>query len=252
LIRSIQRLEEYRDDPELLRRIDETRRDAMGESARTVLELYIATHCGQLEPEPTVRSKFAQAIAGADMPEHEEAHSARDIQFELYLWGLINASGNVCRFAEPPDLVCDYGGEAVGIAAKRIWSLEQARKRLSIAAEQIASSGLRGFIAVNAQEYLTADAGVADLTTKGQAISDALRRLHGHLPHLAKKEHVMGLFVGGTVYRWDISDDGSVAFDLTAFHQWLLVAEEGPEEVAARQFSSAQQQGLAKWMAANL
>ena len=251
LIRSIRQLTEHRDDPALLRRVDELGKQLMGESARTVLELYIATHCGQTDPEPTVRSKFAEAIQGADLPEYEETHSARDIQFELYLWGVINASGGSCRFAEP-DLIRDYGDEEVGVAAKRIWSQLQARKRLSSAAEQIAVSGLRGFIAVNAQEYLTADAGVADLRAKGQAISDALNRLHGHLPYIAKKAHVLGLFVGGTIYRWEVDSDGSVAFDLTAIHQWLFMANDAAEEERARLFSTAQEQRLAEWMAVNL
>lgn len=251
LMRSIHRLEESPGDPEGLRRLDDRARHIMGESARTVFDLYIATHCRASEPSVTVKAKFAQAITGADAPEHEEAHSARDVQFELYVWGMINASGGACDFAEP-DLVCGYGGGPAGIAAKRIWSQEQARKRLSEAASQIASSGRRGFIAINAQEYLTADAGVTDLAAKGQAISDALNRLHGHLPYIAKKEQVLGLFIGGTVYRWGMGDDGSVGFELTVMHQWLFPAEPGPDEDVAQRFGTEQENGLAKWMVANL
>jgi hypothetical protein len=252
LIRSIGRLEEHHDNQRSFRKLDERTRQILGESARTVYELYIATHCGQPKPDDVGLRKFSEGICGADLPDQEEGHAARDIQFELYLWGLMHASGERCRFAEP-DLIRSYGDAEVGIAAKRIWSLNQARKRLSEAAEQIGRSGLPGFIAINAQEYLTPEAGVSDLAVKGKAISESLRRLHGQLPPLTEKQHVLGLFIGGSIYSFHVSNDrDDAAVEVTSIHQWLFIANEGAEEETARRNSGGQEERFSEWMNANL
>lgn len=251
LVRSVRRLEGHDDAPDRLSPLDDRGRNLTCEAARTAFELYVATHCGQPKPDRIALDKFAQAIEGADLPESEEAHSARDVQFEVYLWGLMHASGETCRFAEP-DLIRSYGDAEAGIAAKRIWSLDQASRRLSLAANQIEASGLPGFIAINAQEYLTAEAGVANLADKAQAVSTALGRLHGHLPALARKNQVIGMFVGGSVGCWNATANGNVVFALTFVHQWLFIAKEGIETDTPRRISSAQGRLFADWMKANL
>jgi hypothetical protein len=224
----------------------------IGESTRTIVETYLATHASEVKPPQIVLEKFALAIQGADTPAEETSHAARDAHWELYVWGLMTATGVPCEFAEPPDLLCMYGNEKIGVAAKRIWSQEQAKRRLSLGAEQIEASGLRGFIAVNGQEYLTEASGVDDLKIKGEEFNKDLARLHGHVPYLAGKKHVLGLIVGGTGYRWMVDPGGVRRAAFSNFHQLLVLADGVEAELFANQFASAQGTALGRWVQENM
>lgn len=240
-------------DADVARALDSHGRDKVGEAARTLFEFYIITHCMKKPPgDAVLLDKLADALSGADVPVDEEAHSARDTQFELYVWGLLNATGSPCSFVEPPDLACRYGDEKIGIAVKRVWSLDQTKKRLSLAARQIARSRLRGFIAVSAQEFLTAEAGVPDLLEKGNAYNRDVARLHGHFPYLARKAHVLGATVIGATYRWDVPEVGQVHLGVTVWHQDFSWADTEEEERVFLGFTNARMSGLRDWMQQNL
>jgi hypothetical protein len=75
---------------------------------------------------------------------------AWDYQFELYVAAQLVLGGLDVVDGEP-DLLFLYGHERVGVAAKRLGSLEpaQVRRNLASAASQIARTGRRGWIAIN-------------------------------------------------------------------------------------------------------
>jgi hypothetical protein len=233
-----------------MRRSTDELRSRIGEGARLITELHQATHARPERPPDDVVEKFRIAVEGADLAEEESSHLARDTQFELYVWGLFNAGNVPCRFGEP-DLVCGIGQEEIGIAAKRIWSTEQAKKRLSSAAEQIERSGRRGLVAVNAQEYLSAAATLGELDEKGTAFNADIVRLHGHLPYLARKPHVLGLIVCGTTYSWPTLADGGREVKFTLYTQLMLFPNDDAEETFLRRFFSDHGDALRVWMQYN-
>jgi hypothetical protein len=247
-------LESTRMDFEGMRNASDDLMARIAEGARTILELHTATHAAPRRPSEDVLRKLAVAITGSDLPGEEATHGARDTQFELLVWGLMRAGGLAsCHFDESPDLRLDYGDEPVGIAAKRIWSPDQARKRLSHAADQIAASGIRGFIAVNAQEYLSAEAALGDdLAEKGAVFNHEVRRLHGHLPYIAKKPHVIGLIVCGTAVGWHRLPDGRPKTDLSSYFTMIGLADSPEDEAFASAFMGDLRDRLTEWMAYNL
>jgi hypothetical protein len=239
-------------DADSVRRLTDEERHIIGEAGRTVFELYLATHRQVDKPSNEICQKFGEAILGADLARDERDHFARNIQFELYLWGLFGLGSGRCEYAEPPDLISSYHDTTIGIAAKRIWSQEQAHKRLTKAADQIEAAGIPGIIAVNAQEYLTVDAAVAELATKGNAFNKDVVRLHGQFPEIAKKHHVLGLLLTGSTYRWDVPQDRAVEFNVSVYHQLLLLTDDSEQERLAISFSRERMEAFATWVMNNL
>ena len=223
----------------------------LGEAGRTVTEMYVATHGVSGVPEPEVAEKVREAGKGADRSEDESYHHARNIQFELYLHGLFHAGGVDIVLQEPPDLVIHYGNEQVGIAAKRVWSPNQAHKRLSDAARQIADSGLRGIIAINVERYLDGIGTSADLDEKGREFNAHVARLRGQLPYLEKKEHVIGLLAVGTAFEWDPTS-APPRLHMSNFTQMLLIANDEREETFGNYFWERFRTSVSGWMFANL
>jgi len=85
---------------------------------------------------------------------------------------------------------------------------------------------------------------------KGEAFNRALHRLHGHLPYVAGKEHLLGLLVCGTGFSWRRSEDDHVpsAFNLTNYNQLLVLARDDAEEAFVKAFFEQQRVALQRWM----
>lgn len=224
----------------------------IGEAARTCLELYIGSHADSRHPGADVVAKFESAVLGSDLPSEETSHRARDTQFELFMWGFMNSAGTNCRFAEPPDLICAYGEGEAGIAVKRVWSLEQARKRLSKGADQLERAGLPGFIAVNAQEYLTDFGEIRSVSEATPRYKERLARLHGQLGYLRTKPHVRGLLVAGTTYEW-VHTEGSVPrLAISSFYDFQAITDDAHLTEDVKRFTDAQIDRFGRWMLANM
>jgi hypothetical protein len=224
--------------------------ERIGEAGRAILELYMATHADPAPPPGIALEKFTQALGGQDVPRTERDHSARDTQYELYVWGQMRAARVPVWFEEPPDLMFTFGTETVGIAAKRIWSLDQAKKRLSDGVGQIERSGRRGFIATNAQEYITADSLVGELQEKGESFNADLKRLHGHLAYLATKPRVLGLMVSGTKFGWQAGSPRRL--EMTSYNQVLVVTRGDDDERVGAAFFAAKETALRAWWRDNM
>lgn len=98
---------------------------------------------------PFTCERLHALMDGAETYGTERSH-ARDIQFELFIAAQL-VLGSLDVFDGEPDLQFRYGPERVGVAAKRLASLEpsQVRRNIKKAADQIAASGMRGWIALN-------------------------------------------------------------------------------------------------------
>ena len=226
---------------------DARERECFAEGMRTAVEWYLATHGYEGEPTPAMREKLAQALGGAELSTEESQHFARDIQFELYVHGTLSAGGLGPWFDERPDLRIKYGADPVGVAVKRIWSLDQAHKQLSRAATQIEESGLRGIIATNAQEYLDILPATTNIEVRGTAFSEQVARLHGQFPYLAGKPHVLGLLICGTVAEWAADGEDGPVLRMATYNQ-LFVLEEQSAEARGQAFGAQLGDNLRTWL----
>jgi hypothetical protein len=171
--------------------------DVVPEAAKTILDFHFIIHAQAERPPDAVVQRLTAALSGGDVAETDADKRPRDTQFELEVWATLRIGG-VDVWFEEPDLVFRADDELIGIAVKRIWSLEQAHKRLSDGAAQIERSKRQGLIATNVQQYLTGVGAELELAAKGRSFNIDVRRLHGQLAYLAKKKHVIGIILRGT------------------------------------------------------
>jgi hypothetical protein len=73
----------------------------------------------------------------------------RNVQFELYVAALCQDAGMLPVDYEEPDITCEMDGTMLGIAAKRIKSEPQIRKRIKEGIEQVTKSKMPGIVAVD-------------------------------------------------------------------------------------------------------
>lgn len=93
--------------------------------------------------------KLEIAVNGPPLIEDERRTSiARDTQFELCVASLATAGGLDVQLSEP-DILLGRGPSEAGIAAKRVTSQSQLRKRIKQAAAQVARTEKPGFICLD-------------------------------------------------------------------------------------------------------
>ncbi len=107
---------------------------------------------------PCFCEKVDLLLHDAVLPQDDRGESkGRNAQFELYTAAICENAGLVPVVFEEPDITCVVGGVKFGIAAKRIKHLQQLRKRVKDAADQIARSNLSGIVAIDASLALNSD-----------------------------------------------------------------------------------------------
>ncbi|MFC2083098.1 hypothetical protein ACFLSG_03565 [Candidatus Bipolaricaulota bacterium] len=100
------------------------------------------------EPDPWI-AKLATAVNGPVLIEDECRSSiARDTQFELSIASRAVSGGLDVQLGEP-DILIGTSTFQTGIAAKRVTSRAQLRKRIREAARQVGASGKPGFICLD-------------------------------------------------------------------------------------------------------
>jgi hypothetical protein len=133
--------------------------------------------------------KCREILGGAVLPGEEQQHYERDIQFELYVNGTLGAGGFRPRLDEQPDIRFDLGTEDVGVAVKRIWSRDQAHKKLSDAAGPEASR-VRGIVGTTSSSISTS---FPPTNRSRYADSRSTNRWHDStdsFPYLFGKKHI--------------------------------------------------------------
>lgn len=158
------------------------------EGNRDVIE--ISFICEKLMPlfPDEMKSGLKAVISGAPLPSGDANTVARDIQFQLYVTARLAHSGFPLKLHEP-DLVFAYEGSEYGIAAKRISSAKQLKKRIKEAVYQLEKAGIKGFIALSLDRMLLEKPGnplidAVDETGLGEAapkLMEELLKKHGRL-----------------------------------------------------------------------
>jgi hypothetical protein len=196
--------------------------------------------------------KFQAALGGADLPDDEEQHRARDIQFELYVHGLLHAGGVRPWFDESPDIRFNYDGQEIGVAVKRLWSQEGAHKNLSGAAAQVAASGIPGIVATNSQQYLSGVPADDDAHVRGADFNERVARLHGQFPYLAGKPHVLGLMVCGTGAEWGETSGARLQLRMASYNQLFVLSTTTTDDITAQSFHDSIGARLRDWYRENM
>jgi len=181
-----------------LRRLTETHRLAW----ETFVITLAALEDRRRRYTPFTRAKL-ETMLGGDLVEERRDGSARNMQFELYVAAWLRLCGLAVTDGEP-DLRLLYGTEEVGIAVKRIRSVnvDQVRKRAGGAAGQIETQNLRGWIALNLDSRFALldygqdeDALLADFTETFDSVKGALEGT-------SVEPHVLGFMLFGYVQAW--------------------------------------------------
>ncbi|MFH1924775.1 MAG: hypothetical protein ABIP48_33415 [Planctomycetota bacterium] len=168
-------------------------------------------------------SKFRELIKNvlndSVLPQDNRNQSkGRDFQFELFVAAICQNAGLTPVEREEPDVTCTVDRVKYGIAAKRVKSAGNLRKRIQKGADQIQKAGLPGIIALETSLLFNQDNVRISLP-----ISDAQfgplyeQALRNHIERYQDKiqEWVRGKGVRGVVFH-----DQQVRFDPTG--EWSL------------------------------
>lgn len=127
----------------------------LGEATREIRELYIILEDDEfVNLIPTY--KLRALLDGTMISSRDRDTLGRDIQYELLIGRLFHKSGLQVQLREP-DTRCKYGRVEFSIAAKRLRSRRQLRKRVRDASKQIEGQGLLGIIALSLEQVLNPD-----------------------------------------------------------------------------------------------
>lgn len=100
--------------------------------------------------DPKFRTRVEKMLKDAALPQESSTETeGRDAQLELYLAAVCLRAGLVPVEYDEPDIACTVEGMKVGIAAKRVKSLDQFEKRVEQGRDQIRREKLPGIVALD-------------------------------------------------------------------------------------------------------
>lgn len=209
--KAVSLLEHWNSSSELIDITDTDRINRLEAAHRTAWECYLITVAAEKHRKKHKSREdlftleaLAEMLRGPEIPRvGDRDTSARDTQFELYIAAQLELAG-VEVYGGEPDVRFRYGTEIVGIAAKRVSSLDrkQLQKHLNKAVEQIERSGMRGWVALNIDSrFRDVDIRRADAEFLDQ-FSSIFDDVHTALnPHWQNKD-VLGVLAFGHVAAW--------------------------------------------------
>ena len=154
-------------------------------------------------------------------------------QFELYVAAMLVHGGLEVTPGEP-DLRLLYGYEKVGIAAKRLTSTDpdQASRHVKKAVQQIESTGLRGWIALNLDSRFAH----VQLRDEKSRILDDFTAVFESVTH-AIQEHsrnnqVLGIMLHGFLSEWvePANDEEPLQLSFSAPFRWEGWVDDDPAQ----------------------
>lgn len=157
--RAVERIAAVNRDPATLHTMDDAEAALLLEANRDVYDAFIATYAlieRPREPPSMSLEKFLCFEEGADLPAHDGNPGARNTQFELLSGAHLILGGGEITPVEP-DYSLEYGGARVGVAVKRLTSINPntLNTRLRGAADQLAGTYGTGFVVLNLDGWLT-------------------------------------------------------------------------------------------------
>lgn len=190
-------------DATLLRRVEAANRLAV----ETFMIALTAFEARRKPRHPFTSDRLRTMLKGAEL-ESDGNDPGRDAQFELYVSANLALGGAEVQRGEP-DLRFLLGTQLVGVAAKRIRSPrpDQVVRHVKKAVEQIESSEMRGFIAINADRRFEGQSAIgpdAQLLVEYERIFD---EVGAALEKAYASPQVIGCMMFGYTSTWTWPDD---------------------------------------------
>lgn len=210
------------------------------ECTQTCFEHYLiarTTHTRTGKLSSAMIHKLKESLTGVEVADEEVNSPGRDIQFELFVRGML-VMGDVPVWIAEPDLQFLYDGRIVGIAAKRVKRFAKLRRRFNDAVDQIERTGRSGFVAVNA-DLLVRDLGSGENATEvGALFQERLETLKQIDGKFVKHPLVMGRLVFGTDTFWYPGREPPMV-EFRSFRQYYPYAKSNEEAETAEHFFRA-------------
>lgn len=193
-------LRQVHDEELRLDRDDPVTLQLVGRAVCDIKEFYMIARSLPKERDADTNGKLRVMLRGSS--------KARDYQFEFFLGAMLAIADIPARPAEP-DLRFLFGGQELGIAAKRVTSEGQLAKRTRHAVEQLQQQGVRGIIAVNVEAFM------ADLPfdvggdARWAEFDARVKRLHALYPGLSQQDSLIGILAVGQLMGW-VFGEGTV------------------------------------------
>ncbi len=214
--------------------------DLLAEAIRTIHEMqWVARALGRSNRRPAKRltNTIAAMLAGPDMASEEDDEKSskpRNLQFELFVAGILAAGGLRVEYAEP-DLRMHYLGYWVGIAAKRARRRRKLLRRVNEAAGQIEARVPAGMVAINVDGLLDEIGGEGTPWNEVAARLDQLPELVNAIEALRQRPRIIGLLALGTHVWWrDRSERPSL--EMATYLKWNLLGHSESEERESKEF----------------
>lgn len=188
---------------------------AISEGNRDSVELALILE--QLVPSrPSQLAKLLkEVLGGAIVASGDRRSFPRDIQFELYIAARFAQAGFQIELAEPDALIL-HGQKHFGIAAKRVSSPSQIRKRVRESIRQLDRANVSGFVAMSFDRLATqSDADPRIIARSSDALKEAapvilkklLQQYHKEIQPYLPGTSAIG-FVASLTYSAIISGPG--------------------------------------------
>lgn len=196
-------------------------------------------HGNQSDLQSLVERMLDDSVLPQD---NREQSKGRDTQFELFVAAICQGAGFGPVDYQEPDVTCMVQGTRIGVAAKRIKSETQVKKRIPKAAKQIQASGLLGVIALDTSvalnpnnERITTpipDEEFAALHSNG--INRFLRRYDERIRRWVHQLGVLGMIVHDHQVRFQ----GDATWSLSGMTTRFCTAEDEQGQRLFRLFES--------------
>lgn len=191
---------------EAIRSADTDRLHRAKEAFRTLWEAFVIAYAAferDRPQSPFSADRLAYLLRGGDTPQEESNPTARNFQFELFIAASLILGRADVRRGEP-DLRLLYHGRYVGVAIKRVRSLNTntLRDELRDAARQIRSSVGEGFIAVNLDSWLSDLKTDGEVEELGASFNAHIAAAHDLLDDMAERRSLLGGLFYGTWFGW--------------------------------------------------
>lgn len=213
----------------------------LAEATRTIYELYWVSRAlgtAQAPVAGVLREKLALVLTGPNVPDDETDGSivARSTQFELFVGGWLAAGGIRVRLAEP-DLLMEFNGEWIGVAAKRVKSRKKLVQRTKDAVKQVEGTTETGMVALNVDRLLGNVKLSRDSQARGAQFEAEVPELAAALTFVESRPRIKALLVLGFSYKW-IEEGGTPRLDMTAFYKWQFFPNDDAEHAYVESFQA--------------
>lgn len=220
---------------------DRTLTTAIEAAHRTAWDTFFiavaAEHRSRRPNSPFTAAKLQLMMGGSDVDEGQDVEP-KNTEFELYVAATL-VLGGLSVFEGPPDLQFDFGTHRVGVEAKRIKSLnpDQIKKHCRKARDQIKTSGIPGWIALNIDtrfDSIALNQPEADLFDEFDSAFDEANQA---LAYVSPNTEILGFMLFGHTVSWSKADEESPPRVHTAFPtRWVRLTDREEDEAFFAEF----------------